>query len=125
MHEHEAVVEDNPAAFVLPLAAANRHAQLRHALIHIVCQRLHLIDRAPGRDQHIVANNGHALHVQRDNLTGFVLVEFLCSFLHELKILHNISPSDNSLGFGKRFQPRNGLQRQRMHGFPAAAQIVR
>ena len=75
--------------------------------------------------QRVHVAQAHALHVQRDNLTGFVLVEFLCSFLHELKILHNISPSDNSLGFGKRFQPRNGLQRQRMHGFPAAAQIVR
>ena len=57
----------------------------------------------------------------RDNISEEIVDRVI---LKEIK-LHNISPSDNSLGFGKRFQPRNGLQRQRMHGFPAAAQIVR
>ena len=89
VHHDVTVVQDDPAAVIAALGAADGNAQLGHAVVHVVSQGLDLVGVAAGGDDHVVTDDGQLPHVQGEDVVGLVLVQGLGNVLSDGDISHN------------------------------------
>src|SRR5687768_3899818 len=77
VHDHVAQVDQHPFAARRAFDAVDARAELAHALLHAVGERLHLAVRVAARDHHALEHRGQARGIEHADVVPLDVLERL------------------------------------------------